>query len=203
MGTGIPCVTDCVLAELEKLGHRYRVALRCVLFRPRSPSYPRSLLLTSRLSLCLIEHPQRRPRPALRAPHVLAPGHVRGRLPRAARGRRQVLHRRDVRPRAPPARAQDPRRAAHVYRPPPVRDRAPPGRGRAAVARPGAAPGRRVSGARRVRRGVLRHGAGKVRYCPRAAACMGMVYAARALSFRISEASCVVGGAIRFRHGFR
>ncbi|TCD64555.1 hypothetical protein EIP91_003912 [Steccherinum ochraceum] len=24
----IPCVTDCVMAELEKLGHRYRVALR-------------------------------------------------------------------------------------------------------------------------------------------------------------------------------
>jgi len=27
---GIPCVTDCVMAELEKLGHRYRVALRSV-----------------------------------------------------------------------------------------------------------------------------------------------------------------------------
>lgn len=27
---GIPCVTDCVMAELEKLGHRYRVALRWV-----------------------------------------------------------------------------------------------------------------------------------------------------------------------------
>ncbi|KAL7277838.1 LOW QUALITY PROTEIN: hypothetical protein ACG7TL_008783 [Trametes sanguinea] len=26
----IPCVTDCVMAELEKLGHRYRVALRVV-----------------------------------------------------------------------------------------------------------------------------------------------------------------------------
>ncbi|KAI0938665.1 rRNA-processing protein fcf1 [Taiwanofungus camphoratus] len=26
----IPCVTDCVMAELEKLGHRYRVALRYV-----------------------------------------------------------------------------------------------------------------------------------------------------------------------------
>lgn len=25
---GIPCVTDCVMAELEKLGHKYRVALR-------------------------------------------------------------------------------------------------------------------------------------------------------------------------------
>lgn len=29
---GIPCVTDCVMAELEKLGHRYRVALRWVAF---------------------------------------------------------------------------------------------------------------------------------------------------------------------------
>ena len=28
---GIPCVTDCVMAELEKLGHRYRVALRLVI----------------------------------------------------------------------------------------------------------------------------------------------------------------------------
>ena len=27
---GIPCVTDCVMAELEKLGQRYRLALRCV-----------------------------------------------------------------------------------------------------------------------------------------------------------------------------
>ena len=27
---GIPCVTDCVVAELEKLGQRYRVALRYV-----------------------------------------------------------------------------------------------------------------------------------------------------------------------------
>jgi rRNA-processing protein FCF1 len=25
---GIPCVTDCVMAELEKLGQRYRIALR-------------------------------------------------------------------------------------------------------------------------------------------------------------------------------
>ncbi|GAW08837.1 Fcf1-domain-containing protein [Lentinula edodes] len=37
----IPCVTDCVMAELEKLGHKYRVALRglelfsvrCYIFR--------------------------------------------------------------------------------------------------------------------------------------------------------------------------
>jgi U3 small nucleolar RNA-associated protein 24 len=27
---GIPCVTDCVMAELEKLGQRYRLALRYV-----------------------------------------------------------------------------------------------------------------------------------------------------------------------------
>ena len=44
---GIPCVTDCVMAELEKLGHRYRVALRCAdpLCTPRNlfllPSLPR------------------------------------------------------------------------------------------------------------------------------------------------------------------
>lgn len=29
---GIPCITDCVMAELEKLGLKYRVALRYVLF---------------------------------------------------------------------------------------------------------------------------------------------------------------------------
>jgi len=28
LAIGIPCVTDCVIAELEKLGQRYRVALR-------------------------------------------------------------------------------------------------------------------------------------------------------------------------------
>lgn len=27
---GIPCITDCVMAEIEKLGQRYRVALRYV-----------------------------------------------------------------------------------------------------------------------------------------------------------------------------
>jgi U3 small nucleolar RNA-associated protein 24 len=25
---GTPCITDCVMAELEKLGQKYRVALR-------------------------------------------------------------------------------------------------------------------------------------------------------------------------------
>ena len=25
---GVPCITDCVMAELEKLGSKYRVALR-------------------------------------------------------------------------------------------------------------------------------------------------------------------------------
>lgn len=34
---GIPCVTDCVLAELEKLGHRYRIALRVA----RDPRFER------------------------------------------------------------------------------------------------------------------------------------------------------------------
>lgn len=28
---GTPCITDCVMAELEKLGQKYRVALRCPL----------------------------------------------------------------------------------------------------------------------------------------------------------------------------
>ena len=27
---GVPCITDCVVAELEKLGSRFRVAQRCV-----------------------------------------------------------------------------------------------------------------------------------------------------------------------------
>ncbi|KAF5348699.1 hypothetical protein D9758_006869 [Tetrapyrgos nigripes] len=34
---GIPCVTDCVMAELEKLGHKYRVALRVA----RDPRFER------------------------------------------------------------------------------------------------------------------------------------------------------------------
>ena len=29
----IPCITDCVMAELEKLGQRFRIALRYVCFR--------------------------------------------------------------------------------------------------------------------------------------------------------------------------
>ncbi|KAK0486137.1 Fcf1-domain-containing protein [Armillaria novae-zelandiae] len=33
----IPCVTDCVMAELEKLGHKYRVALRVA----RDPRFER------------------------------------------------------------------------------------------------------------------------------------------------------------------
>ncbi|KZS87319.1 Fcf1-domain-containing protein [Sistotremastrum niveocremeum HHB9708] len=33
----IPCVTDCVMAELEKLGHRYRIALRVA----RDPRFER------------------------------------------------------------------------------------------------------------------------------------------------------------------
>lgn len=28
---GTPCITDCVMAELEKLGQKYRVALRYIL----------------------------------------------------------------------------------------------------------------------------------------------------------------------------
>lgn len=34
---GIPCISDCVMAELEKLGQKYRLALRSVLPAP-SPS---------------------------------------------------------------------------------------------------------------------------------------------------------------------
>jgi hypothetical protein len=30
-GLGIPCISDCVMAELEKLGPKYRLALRCAL----------------------------------------------------------------------------------------------------------------------------------------------------------------------------
>ena len=33
-----PCITDCVLAELEKLGQKYRVALKIAKVRPSSPS---------------------------------------------------------------------------------------------------------------------------------------------------------------------
>lgn len=44
---GIPCVTDCVMAELEKLGHRYRVALRYV-----SPSLPWSSPCMRALEQC-------------------------------------------------------------------------------------------------------------------------------------------------------
>ena len=28
VSAGIPCITDCVIGELEKMGHRYRLALR-------------------------------------------------------------------------------------------------------------------------------------------------------------------------------
>lgn len=34
---GIPCITDCVLAELEKLGPKYRIALRVA----RDPRFER------------------------------------------------------------------------------------------------------------------------------------------------------------------
>ena len=118
---GIPCVTDCVMAELEKLGHRYRVALRCVPLPCPNARPPSDALTCTR--------PQSRARSAVRAADVLAPGHVRGRLPRPARDVAQVLRRRDVRPRAPPADTQDPRGAAHVHRPAAVCDRAAAGPG--------------------------------------------------------------------------
>ena len=37
--TGIPTITDCVLAELEKLGPKYRLALRSVFRRKLDPSW--------------------------------------------------------------------------------------------------------------------------------------------------------------------
>ena len=48
---GTPCITDCVMAELEKLGQKYRVALRYV--RAQCPNY---YVLFNELSLykCVI-----------------------------------------------------------------------------------------------------------------------------------------------------
>ena len=37
---GIPCISDCVIAELEKLGQKYRLALRCVPSLALSLSHP-------------------------------------------------------------------------------------------------------------------------------------------------------------------
>lgn len=36
LSTGIPCISDCVIAELEKLGEKYRLALRWVCLRAQS-----------------------------------------------------------------------------------------------------------------------------------------------------------------------
>ncbi|KAK6162259.1 hypothetical protein DH2020_002100 [Rehmannia glutinosa] len=36
-----PCITDCVMAELEKLGQKYRVALRLVLLIAKDPRFER------------------------------------------------------------------------------------------------------------------------------------------------------------------
>ena len=84
-------------------------------------------------ALTCARDPQSRARSALRAADVLAPGHVRGRLPCPARDVTQVLRRRDVRPRAPTTDTQDPRSAAHVYCPAAVCDRAAAGPGCACV----------------------------------------------------------------------
>lgn len=116
----IPCISDCVLAELEKLGHQYRLALRCVhahetcvragrqadlgfsavppfLHIPLRLSSPISLfLLLLTLSSISPSRPQRRPRPALRAPPLLAQRHLRRRLHREPCHAAQVLYRRDV-----------------------------------------------------------------------------------------------------------
>ncbi|KAL0072710.1 rRNA-processing protein fcf1 [Marasmius tenuissimus] len=45
----IPCVTDCVMAELEKLGHKYRVALRCVILSVVGDAVPPFLLVNAEL----------------------------------------------------------------------------------------------------------------------------------------------------------
>ena len=43
--TAIPCISDCVLAELEKLGQKYRLALRYVLLPPSLSPSPLPLAL--------------------------------------------------------------------------------------------------------------------------------------------------------------
>ena len=48
--SGIPCVTDCVMAELEKLGHRYRVALRCAPSMQAFPHYTHIGTLSRRIA---------------------------------------------------------------------------------------------------------------------------------------------------------
>jgi len=124
----IPCISDCVLAELEKLGHQYRLALRCVLPLPPltgpQDSVLTMLLPRPRPSRFILARPrprpprppplssprpsQRRTRPSLRAPPLLAQGHLRRRLHRQPCDAAPVLHRRDVRQAAPPAVAQGP-----------------------------------------------------------------------------------------------
>lgn len=47
----IPCITDCVLAELEKLGAKYRVALKVAKVRVRSASCAGGACCESFLSL--------------------------------------------------------------------------------------------------------------------------------------------------------
>lgn len=59
---GIPCISDCVMAELEKLGQKYRLALR---FVASVPSFPLPFANATRFV-------QSGARPPLRAPPVLA-----------------------------------------------------------------------------------------------------------------------------------
>lgn len=112
---GIPCITDCVMAELEKLGHRYRVALRW-------DKLESTVLHALTLS-------QNSTRPALRAPYMHTRGHIRRRLSRPARYGAQVLHRRNLRSRAAPPDTSDSGRAPHVCRAEAIRNRASPGPG--------------------------------------------------------------------------
>ena len=55
MSTGIPTITDCVLAELEKLGPRYRMALKSVLTtRRRANKHEESSTELVTLSRCRV-----------------------------------------------------------------------------------------------------------------------------------------------------
>jgi rRNA-processing protein FCF1 len=139
----IPCITDCVLAELEKLGPKYRVALR-IAKDPRferipcehKGTYADDCLVNRvtevrgwgkgdggtagtvvRLSSACSE-PQRHPRHRASPPFFFLDTTALSPRPAAP-----LLHRRDLRPRPQAAAAQDPGRAHHVHRAAQVHDR--------------------------------------------------------------------------------
>jgi hypothetical protein len=118
-----PCITDCVMAELEKLGQKYRVALKIAKVRARAlgPRWlpgapargcgclgraakprvqpPRAAVqagprrLGRRPAEPPAPHPSSRAGPARGAAALHAQGHVRRRLHLRARAAAQVLHR--------------------------------------------------------------------------------------------------------------